>query len=195
MRSTETCRSQYYVLDLVYQGLFEKCICIYCVRIFTYPYSFCVSAAIKPFLFIWRFRFLLHGKQITIQNDNCSTSRRIEHEVRKMGSQKPPLFCVRWYKLHSSSISWHNDNDHLPFLSHSLPSLCGAMTEMGERVLRQFLDTKKNGSSVQKPNSCTYNFVEVGLNLEGSQTWGFYICTMFTLQTSFNPILPKGGGG
>ncbi len=46
-----------------------------------------------------------------------------------------------------------------------------------------------------KPNSWTYNFVEVsGHNLESSQTWGFRI-QMFTFQPSFKPLLLGGGGG
>ncbi len=42
--------------------------------------------------------------------------------------------------------------------------------------------------TAQKPNSWTYNFVEVsGHNLDSSQTWGLRV-TMFTLQTSFKPL-------
>ncbi len=41
-------------------------------------------------------------------------------------------------------------------------------------------------NSIQKPNSWTYNFVEVsGHNLESSKTWGFHIQCL--LQTSFKP--------
>jgi hypothetical protein len=44
-----------------------------------------------------------------------------------------------------------------------------------------------------KPNSWTYNFVEVsGHNLESSQTWGFCV-TCCTLQTSFKPFFLKRG--
>jgi hypothetical protein len=46
----------------------------------------------------------------------------------------------------------------------------------------------------QKPNSKTYNFVEVSWhNLEFSDLRFPY--TMFTLQTSFKPPLLNGGGG
>ncbi len=49
-----------------------------------------------------------------------------------------------------------------------------------------------------KPFSWTYNFVEVSgrHKLEKSQTWGFHILyNVFTLQTSFEPLCSRGGGG
>ncbi len=51
-------------------------------------------------------------------------------------------------------------------------------------------------SSQSKPNSWTYNFVEVsGHNLESSETWSFPLQWMFKLQNSSKPLSLKGGGG
>ncbi len=52
-------------------------------------------------------------------------------------------------------------------------------------------------SSVQKPNSWMYTFVEVSVyNLESSQTWGFHMAhTLFASQTRFKARLLGGGGG
>ncbi len=56
------------------------------------------------------------------------------------------------------------------------------------------LTTKRVLGTVQKPNSWTYNFVEVFRhNLESSQTWGFRIQCLHYEPDS--PLLLKAGGG
>jgi hypothetical protein len=71
--------------------------------------------------------------------------------------------------------------DHFPSLFQSL---------MNQPAY--FLHLSSGYALLQKPNSWTDNFVE--FNIESSETWGFRY-TMFTLQTSFKPLLLKGGGG